>query len=159
VNGPRTAAIFTTLADRASKTTAREPRADSGPDTLADTAVDTAAAAASVSNSNADEAFHREPWSAVVLEAEISAALHAPPHDGERIASAFERKEQELAAIFARLSVTDARSLYRRLTIVAKDDPVARKFGQMVVERRLRLLTFLAGARRREVLRQLDVKR
>jgi hypothetical protein len=143
VSGPRTAAIFSTLAERATKPT--QEASSEGSDSLAD--------------STADEVPYRQQWCAVALEAEILESLHAGPLPNQRISGAFERKERELAAIFARLSITDARSLHRRLTIPAASDPLAQKFGQMVIDRQQRLITFLAGARRREALRQSDVKR
>jgi hypothetical protein len=98
-------------------------------------------------------------WCEVAREAEILATLHAAALPHERPSEAFARKERELAMLFAQLSVTDARSLHRRLTITAASDPIARKFGQMVIDRQQRLITFLADARRREALQQSGVKR
>jgi hypothetical protein len=140
VSAQRTASIFSARADRTPQPAQDfedEPDVDDAP----------------------DDAPLPSQWCEVALEAEIAAALVATPLPGERISTAFERKEHELAAIFLRLSVADARSLYRRLTIPAATDPIAIKFGQMVIDRRQRLTTFLADARRREALRQLDVKR
>lgn len=92
----------------------------------------------------------RIPWRRVELEDEILAVLDAAPEPGEPIEMAFRRKEQELMALLSRLSVVDAMELQRRLTLSLADDPIAARFGRLVVARRVRLLAFLAGARRRE---------
>jgi hypothetical protein len=55
-------------------------------------------------------------------------------------------------ALFARVSVNDARALHRRLSLSLADDPIATRFSRLVVERRARLMVFLADARRREAV-------
>lgn len=98
-------------------------------------------------------------WCAGAREHEILAVLADPPGCNERVATAFERKERELTDLFAQLHPNEARALHRRLTIPAPSDPIALKFGRLVIDRRQRLIAFLAGAPRREALRQQDVKR
>jgi hypothetical protein len=87
-------------------------------------------------------------WAPISLEHEIVSILDAYPDPGERLESAFRRKEHELGAVFARLSVMDARALHRRLTLTPPDDPIAARFARLIVERRERLLAFLADVRR-----------
>jgi hypothetical protein len=101
-----------------------------------------------------DEAPNPLSWNRVALEAEIHAALTEPAHPGEQLAFAFKRKEQRLGDLFALLSVADSRELHRRLTLVIADDELAALFGRLVAERRVRLLAFLADARRREAIQR-----
>ena len=56
-------------------------------------------------------------------------------------------------AAFERLTLHDSRELHRRVTLALADDPVAKLLQRFVPERRQRLATFLADARRREALR------
>ncbi len=94
-------------------------------------------------------------WSNVKLEAEILDTFAAPPAAGERLELAFRRKEHELNVLFDQLSVADARELHRRFTLMLPGDPIATMFGRLIGERRTRLLSFLADARRREALRNV----
>lgn len=87
----------------------------------------------------------------VKLEAEIIAELDRGP-EGERLATAFQRKEHALGALFAQLSIEEARVLHRRLTVPLANDPVAQRFAKLVVDRQRRLLAFLGDARRRHAL-------
>jgi len=82
----------------------------------------------------------------------IIVVIAAEAAHGESAHTAFRNKEIQLAELFARLTVTDARALHRRLTIPAKDDPVAARFGRLTKDRRDRLTAFLADARRRQAL-------
>ena len=77
------------------------------------------------------------------------AILNAPLQPGETVMHGYARKEQELRHAFAALPVLDARELYDRLSACRPGDLLAARFAGMVVERRSRLLAFLAGARRR----------
>jgi hypothetical protein len=86
------------------------------------------------------------------VERDIVNIIEAPPHPGETTELAFRRKEHELGELFATLSVTESRTLHRRLSIASTNDQVAKAFGRMVAERRMRLLAFLADVRRREAL-------
>ena len=64
----------------------------------------------------------------------------------------FRRKEHDLGALFARLTVLECRVLHKRLSNPAPDDQLASAFSRLVLERRGRLLMYLADARRREAL-------
>jgi hypothetical protein len=82
------------------------------------------------------------------LDQRIIATIHAPM-DGVSAQTAYREKEHQLGAILAMLTVADAQSLHRRLTIPASDDPVAAAFARLTKDRRDRLVQFLADARRR----------
>jgi hypothetical protein len=97
-----------------------------------------------------DEAFVQR-WPKVALEAEILAVLDGPLLGGSKDL-AYRIREHEIAQVFARLTVLDARELHRRLSIPAADDRIAARFGRMILDRRQRLLAVLADARRREAL-------
>jgi hypothetical protein len=76
--------------------------------------------------------------------------LARQPGYGETIELCFHRKEHELGALLAELSVADARAMHRRLSRdPAPGDELAVQFGRLKIERRRRLLEFLADARRR----------
>ncbi len=82
------------------------------------------------------------------LDQRIIATIHAPS-DGVSAQAAYREKEHQVGAILAMLTVADAQSLHRRLTIPASDDPVAAAFARLTKDRRERLVQFLADARRR----------
>ena len=81
-------------------------------------------------------------------------AILERPITSESAAAAHARKEVELKVVFGRLSVLESRALHARLS--RGDDALARLIGRMVPERRLRLLSFIADARRREALAALE---
>ncbi len=85
-------------------------------------------------------------------EGPLIAILDRPLGKGELASIGFARKEHDLNAAFAKLTVLEARTIHARLTINAPDDMLAAKFAQLTVDRRTRLLYFLAGARRREAV-------
>lgn len=87
------------------------------------------------------------------VAASLHAILVAPLAPGETALHGFARKEHELRAIFAALAPCDALALHRRLANPVPGDALAGAFGRLVVERRHRLLAFLADARRRAALR------
>lgn len=82
-------------------------------------------------------------------EAQILAILAAPALLGETVSSQFQRKEHQLGSIFAALSLAESRALHRRLAIPQAGDALALKFARLVVERKNRLIAFLADAPRR----------
>jgi hypothetical protein len=90
----------------------------------------------------ASEAWEREAIEILVrpITRESAAAGHA-------------RKEAELKTVFARLSVAEARALHARL--MRGEDELSRLIARMVPERRIRVLSFVADARRREALAAL----
>ena len=90
----------------------------------------------------------------VALEAEIIAVLDERLRPAEPSAAAFQRKEHALRALFGALDVVDARVLHRRLTLPLPDDPIEQRFARLVAERKVRLIAFLADARRRAATRR-----
>jgi len=87
-------------------------------------------------------------------DAALLAILDAPLASGETAFAGFHRKEVELRAAFAALPVMEARALHGRLSNPRAGDVLAARFARLTIERRTRLLTFLAAARRREALAQ-----
>jgi hypothetical protein len=85
-------------------------------------------------------------------DAALIAILEAPLLYGETARDGFLRKEAELRAAFAALPVATQRALYARLSNPRVGDALATKFAGLTADRRTRLLTFLADARRREAL-------
>ena len=83
-------------------------------------------------------------------DAALIAIVEARLEPGETTYMGFERKEDELRAAFAKLSVLEARSLHARLSSPRTGDRFAAAFSRMTVERRARLINFLADARPRE---------
>jgi hypothetical protein len=92
------------------------------------------------------------PTCDTAIDGRLIAILDAPLVAGESAHVGFQRKEHELGAAFAALSVLDARNLHVRLASCKPGDTLAHKFARMTLERRGRLLNFLADARRREAL-------
>jgi hypothetical protein len=80
------------------------------------------------------------------------AAILAAPSQGETYELAFRRKERAFVEQCASLPVLAAMALHRRLANPRAGDELAAQFGRLVVERRHRILDFLAGARRRAAL-------
>jgi hypothetical protein len=85
--------------------------------------------------------------------AAMVAVLTRPASFGETIAHSFQTKEHDLGALFAVLTIAEARALYRRLSAPTADDALAVAFDRLTRDRRARLLAFLADARRREASR------
>ena len=85
-------------------------------------------------------------------DARLIALLDAPLSPGELASAGFARKEHELGAMFAAMSVLECRAIHGRLTSMRPGDELAHKFARLTLERRGRLLAFLADARRREAL-------
>jgi hypothetical protein len=86
--------------------------------------------------------------SAAWFEAEALAILTRTAPAGCSAAE-FAVKEQELTALFTRLSVSESRELHQRLRVPFPDDALAIAFGRLVADRRGRLLAFVGDARRR----------
>jgi hypothetical protein len=84
------------------------------------------------------------------IESAILAVLEGPVGFGETIETTFRRKEHELGALFAKLTVVECRALHKRLDNPQAGDALALRFGAMISVRRARLLAFLQDARRRE---------
>lgn len=78
--------------------------------------------------------------------------LRAPLLLGESAQLGFARKENELREAFAALTVLESHAVRARLSNPRSDDELAVAFMRMTHERRARLISFLADARRREAL-------
>lgn len=85
-------------------------------------------------------------------DARLAAILDAPLAAGETAFDGYRAKEVQLVGVLAQLSVLDARALHARLANPLGSDALAAKFMRLTVERRVRLLHFLADARRRAAL-------
>jgi hypothetical protein len=99
--------------------------------------------------------FARQPPPTVldaITEARLIAIIEAPLAPGETAMHGFARKEAELATAFTQLTILEAGSLQRRLSINAPDDALAAVFARLTVERRNRLVAFLGDARRRQAI-------
>lgn len=92
------------------------------------------------------------PAPAGVFDAPLIAILDAPLAIGETARIGFARKEAELRAGFARLTVLEARALRARLSNARPGDILAGTFARLLRERQVRLLSFLGDARRREAI-------
>lgn len=85
-------------------------------------------------------------------EAELTAILDAPPDPGETASLCFLRKERELIAILATLTIYEAHYLRGRLANPHPDDVLATKFSRLTLERRTRIIGFVADTRRRHAI-------
>jgi SpoVK/Ycf46/Vps4 family AAA+-type ATPase len=89
---------------------------------------------------------------AASIEAAMLRILTSSLRLGETIDSGYRRKEQEIVAVLGKLSVIESRALHRRLESASGDDPLAQQFSRLTRDRRERLISFLANARRREAI-------
>ncbi len=99
-----------------------------------------------------DDTAPLRTWRPIAVEREVLYVLDSKPAPHEQLLFAFRRKESELRVLFAGLSLADARELHRRLSLVLPGDPIATGFMKLVVERRTRLVSFVADARRRHAI-------
>jgi hypothetical protein len=99
------------------------------------------------------EAATGAAWSPVSHEVEIIELLDQAAAPGETLELAFRRKERHLLLAFDAMNVRDSMELHRRLRLSLPDDPIAARFARLIAPRRLRLMSFLADARRREAMR------
>jgi hypothetical protein len=88
----------------------------------------------------------------IAVERELLEALSASPQAGETIDVAYRRKEERIGAVFAGLTVLEARTLHRRLTTPSANDAIATQFSRLIESRRARLLAFLLDTRRRQAV-------
>jgi len=97
---------------------------------------------------------HASPRDSDALDAEtereLLQILRAPASGTAR--QAFHGKEHALGAVFARLTPLQARALHPRLANPREGDALAEAFARLVIDRRVRLLAFLADARRRAAI-------
>ena len=92
-------------------------------------------------------------------DAVLVSILDAPLFPGETAREGFRRKEAELRSVFVQLPVATQRALHARLSNPRAGDQLAERFARLTADRRMRLLTFLADARRREALAQANNNR
>ncbi len=85
----------------------------------------------------------------MALERTLIEILARDPELRETIDAAFRRKEQQVGDVFAALSPSDARALLERLEAGRDADSLSKHFSRFAVERRQRLLAFLADTPRR----------
>ncbi|HEY4175694.1 MAG TPA: hypothetical protein VGM90_02620 [Kofleriaceae bacterium] len=92
------------------------------------------------------------PPRAATPDGKLLAILDAPLAPGETAMFGFQRKERELIAALNTLTVAESRALQPRLANPKEGDELANKFARLTIDRRARVLSFLADARRREAL-------
>ena len=85
-------------------------------------------------------------------EAELTAILDAPLEPGETSSLGFVRKERELIVVLATLTIHEAHYLRGRLANPHPDDVLATKFSRLTLERRTRIIGFVADTRRRHAV-------
>jgi hypothetical protein len=96
--------------------------------------------------------LHTRTTHASANDAACISILDAPLLPGETARVGFLRKEAELRDAFAKLPVAAQRALHARLANPSAGDQLGERFARLTHDRRTRLLTFLADARRREAL-------
>jgi hypothetical protein len=84
------------------------------------------------------------------FDAQLVAILESPLLPNETAMLGYQRKELELISQLHRLTVLESRALHARLS--AGRDALAVKFMRLTIERRTRVLAFLADARRRAAI-------
>ena len=88
----------------------------------------------------------------LAMDARLIAILDAPLAPGETAMFGYQRKEIQLVSALATLTIVEARALHLRLANSRASDALATKFMRLTVERRTRLLNFIADARRRAAM-------
>lgn len=95
-----------------------------------------------------DSRLATPPSPALPIDEVIAIVLEpVRPHETHQIAH--DRKEAALVTVFRELAVPQAIAMHRRLANPRGDDALASAFMRLIVDRRTRLLAFLADARRR----------
>jgi hypothetical protein len=92
------------------------------------------------------------PPSILSFDERVIALLLAPLMPGETARNGFDRKEREVGALFAQLPPADALKLSLRLRNASLPDPLITALQRLTADRRLRLIAFLADARRRAAM-------
>jgi len=88
----------------------------------------------------------------VSVDAKLAAIFDAPLAPGETAFDGYRNKEIQLVAAMSQLTILESRALHARLANPLGADALAAKFMRLTIERRIRLLRFLADARRRAAL-------
>lgn len=81
------------------------------------------------------------------VDVRIAAIIDAPLHIGESMMFGATRKEAELLAVFATLTVAQSRAYHARLWSPNSADPIAAKLAQLGSDRKQRLILFLGRHR------------
>ena len=97
------------------------------------------------------EGIRRQPQPHVrppaIPDARITAIVDAPQPPGESALFTMTRKEAELLAVFATLTVAQSRALHARLWSPNSADPMAAKLAKLGSDRKQRLIWFLGRHR------------
>jgi len=82
-----------------------------------------------------------------LIDARVTTIIDAPLARGESVRFGATRKEAELLALFATLTVAQSRALHARLWNPSSHDPLAAKLAYLGADRRQRLVGFLGRHR------------
>ena len=88
----------------------------------------------------------------LAIDATLAAIFDAPLAPGETAFDGYRTKEIQLGAAMSQLTVLESRAMHARLANPLGSDALAAKFMRLTIDRRVRLLAFLADARRRAAL-------
>ncbi len=88
---------------------------------------------------------------AIPIEQQIIDAIAQPLRGGETHRTGNDRKELEIATLLEQLTPVQSLALGTRLSNALPSDPIVVAFGRLVVERRIRLVAYLARRRIRAV--------
>jgi hypothetical protein len=86
------------------------------------------------------------------FDAQLAAIITAPLPMGQTSLEGYRNKEIAILGALAKRSVLESRALHARLANPVSSDVLAVTFMRLTVERRVRILAFLADARRRAVV-------
>jgi hypothetical protein len=86
---------------------------------------------------------------AIPIEQQIVDAITQPLRAGETHRVGNDRKELQIAALLEQLTPVQSLALSTRLSNGRPDDPIVVAFERLVVERRIRLVAYLARRRSR----------
>jgi len=88
---------------------------------------------------------------AIPIEKQIIDTIAQPLRSGENHRTGNDRKELEIAALLEQLTPAQSLALGTRLSNAQPSDPIVVAFERLVVERRIRLVAYLARRRSRSV--------
>ena len=99
----------------------------------------------------ANDAPSTPPLTATELanDAKLAAIFDARLAPGETTFDGYRNKEILLVAAMSQLTILESRALHARFANPLADDALAAQFMPLMIERRVRFLSFLAAARRR----------
>src|SRR5436305_929564 len=85
----------------------------------------------------------------LAIDAKLVAIITAPVPAGQTAMEGYRDKEIALLGVLSQRTVLESRALHARLANPTASDVLAMTFMRLTVERRTRVLAFLADARRR----------